>query len=394
MKTIVTILLLVPFGTHLWAQDSAALKSYDLLPVITYSPATALNLGIMGFRYFDFSKEEKPVQNSFINAAAIYTTRNQLFIESGYQFFFPNQDRMTGWTYFFDAPDRNYGLGNNADLLIVEGPEQDTVNYLNVDVTRIGFIGNYQKEFRPNYFLGPMVQMENVISYDTVPGSFQIINGETQLHQLQNRLEGWRVALGLSFTIDTRDRVINPRRGHLINLSQLIYSQAFGSDYEYSATRMEVIGYINPTSNHTIAFRIIQDWKHTLGDKEAIPLYGLSRPDSRGYIRGTFQDHHAQQIDLEYRLPFWRDHALDDPNFRFWKGLGMVFFVSGQQAYGETDSYQLSNTNLAVGSGLRILLNKKNQLNLRIDYAIGLLENSNGVDGRQASFTFNLSEAF
>ena len=152
--------------------------------------------------------------------------------------------------------------------------------------------------------------------------------------------------------------------------------------------------YINTFRNHTLTFRLIQEWKHPFSGDGAVPLYGLSRPDSRGYIRGTFQDHHAQQLDIEYRMPFWQDNHLNYPKYHFWKGLGVVVFLTGQQAYGETGSYRISNTNLAVGGGLRILINKKNRLNLRIDYAYGLLEDSNGVNGRQAAFTINLSEAF
>ena len=85
---------------------------------------------------------------------------------------------------------------------------------------------------------------------------------------------------------------------------------------------------------------------------------------------------------------------MEYPRFHFWKGLGAVFFISGQQAYGETGSYRVSNTNLALGTGLRVLFNKKNRMNLRVDFAYGLLENGNGTNGRQTTFSFNLSEAF
>ena len=394
MKTVITTILLALFRTHLWAQDSTAMKKYDVLPIITYSPDTELNLGIIGFRYFDFSKGIKGIQHSFVNASAIYTTRKQLFLELSYQFFFSTKNRMDGWTYFFDAPDRNYGLGNDARLLVFEHSSQDTLNYLNVDVKRYGFIGNFQKNIGKGVFLGPSIQIENILAYDTIPDSFRIIQEAKRLNYFQNRIEGKRIGFGVTLTFDTRDQIINTRSGHFLRFSNLINSKIFGSDFEYNTMRVELAKYINTIKNHTLAFRIIQNWKHPISNDGDIPLYGLSRPDSRGYIRGTFQDCHSQQIDIEYRLPFWRDEALDDPNFRFWKGLGMVVFMSGQQAYGETGGYQLSNTNLAMGGGFRILLNRKNRLNLRIDYAIGLLENGNGVDGRQTAFTFNLSEAF
>lgn len=394
MKFSITTIAFTLFCQVLFAQDSSTVRKYDLLPVITYSAETALNLGAIGFRYFDLGGGKKEIPVSFLNMAAIYTTRNQLFLESGYQFFLSNGDRINGWLYYFDAPDRNYGLGNNPNLLLTENGTDEILNYLNVDVARAGFQGSYQKKVGRKLFFGPSVNIENVISYDTVPNFFRIIENAGKLGRLQNRIEGKRIGLGLMFTSDTRDQVINTRTGHFFQASFLANSKIFGSDFDYHASRIEFTKYINPFSNHTLAFRLIQDWKQPFGSSGNIPLYGLSRPNGRGYFQGTFQDQNSQQIDIEYRLPFWRDENLEYSRFQFWKGLGMVLFVNGQQAYGETGSYKISNTNLAVGSGLRVLFNKKNRMNLRIDFGYGLRENGNGVNGRQTTFSFNLSEAF
>ncbi len=394
MKRILVILTSALFWQATTAQDSASARKYDWLPVITYSAESALNLGAIGFRYFDLSKGKEDIPVSFVNMSAIYTTRNQLFLESGNQFFLSNNDRINGWLYYFDAPDRNYGLGNDPSLLLTENDSDDVLNYLNVTVARVGFQGSYQKKVGEKLFFGPTVNIENVLDYDPIPNSFQILQGAEKLNRLQSRIVGKRVGLGLLLTSDTRDKIINSRRGHFLQLSFLANSKIFGSDFEYHASRVELIKYVNPFKNHTLAFRLIQDWKHPFGSTGNIPLYGLSRPNSRGYFRGTFQDRHSQQIDIEYRLPFWRDENLEYPGSHFWKGLGMVMFVNGQQAYGETGSYKISNTNLALGGGLRVLFNKKNRMNLRIDFAYGLREGSNGVNGRQTTFSFNLSEAF
>nr|WP_299340899.1 BamA/TamA family outer membrane protein [Allomuricauda sp.] len=394
MKSTIVIIISTLFGQIMFAQESNEVRKYDLLPIITYSAESALNLGVIGFRYFDLGKENKDIPVSFLNMSAIYTTRNQMYLESGYQFFLSNGNRIEGRLYYFDAPDRNYGLGNNPNLLLTQNETNEILNYLDIDVARIGFQGSYQKKVGKNLFLGFGANIENVSKYDTIPSSFQIIQGAEKLNLLQNRVKGKRIGLGLILTSDTRDQVINARKGHFIRLSFLANSKIFGSDFEYHASRVEFTKYINPYKNHTLAFRFIQDWKHPFGSTGSIPLYGLSRPDGRGYFRGTFQDRHSQQIDIEYRLPFWRDGNLGYSKLHFWKGLGMVFFVNGQQAYGEMGSYDISNTNVALGSGLRVLFNKKNRMNLRIDFAYGLLENGNGINSRQTTFSFNLSEAF
>ncbi len=391
MKSSIAAVIAIFFWQTVFTQD---LRRYDFLPIITYSAESALNLGAIGFRYFDLGKGNQDIPVSFLNMSAVYTTRNQLFLESGYQFFLFNGDRINGRLYYFDAPDRNYGLGNNPNLLLIESESQEILNYLNVDVRRIGFQGSYQKKVGKKVFLGPSTSVENVLKYDTIPSSFQILQGAEKLNRLQNRNEGTRVGVGFTATLDTRDKVINPRSGHFLEVSLLTHSKFFGSDFDYQASRIEFTKYLNTFRNHTLALRFVQDWKHPFGTTGNIPLYGLSRPNGRGYFQGTFQDQHAQQIDIEYRLPFWRDGNIDYPRPHFWKGLGAVFFVNGQQAYGETTSYKISNTNIAVGSGLRILFNKKNRMNLRIDFGYGLRKDANGVDGRQTTFSFNLSEAF
>ncbi len=394
MKSSIAMIIATFLLQNLYPQDSNDLRRYDFLPIITYSAESALNLGALGVRYFDFSKGNKDIPISLLNMSAVYTTRNQLFLEFSYQFFFSNSDRFDGWLYYFDAPDRNYGLGNTPNLLVIKDGSNEILNYLDIDVERIGFQARYQKTIGRTLFLGPSVNVENVARYDTVPNSFQIIQSTEKLDRLQNRTEGMRVGIGLTFTSDTRDHVINSRTGHFLQASFLVNSKIFGSDFDYSASRVEFTKYMTPFKNHTLAFRFIQDWKHPFGSTGSIPLYGLSRPNARGYFLGTFQDRHSQQIDMEYRLPFWVDNNLDYPRFHFWKGLGAVFFVNGQQVYGETGSYKLSNTNIAIGGGLRILFNKKNRMNLRIDYGYGLRKNANGVNGRQTTFSFNLSEAF
>ena len=88
-------------------------------------------------------------------------------------------------------------------------------------------------------FLGPAFQFEDVISYDTIPNSYHVVQGSEKLIALQNRIKGKRLGLGLSFTSDTRDNIINPSTGHFLQLSFLTHFKLFGSDYEYSSSRIE-----------------------------------------------------------------------------------------------------------------------------------------------------------
>ena len=159
MKFVLVILLISLKWQSVFAQDSLPLRNFDVLPIITYSAETELNLGFIGFRYFNLGSGNEDIPVSIVNTSTIYTTRNQLFLESGFQFFLSNKDRLHGRLYYINAPDRNYGLGNDPDLIIIEENNQEILNYLNVDVTRIGFTGTYQKVINEKYVLRTCVSI-------------------------------------------------------------------------------------------------------------------------------------------------------------------------------------------------------------------------------------------
>jgi len=113
----------------------------------------------------------------------------------------------------------------------------------------------------------------------------------------------------------------------------------------------------------------------------------------RGYFTGTYQDDHLLAFETEYRMPFWNDDT-DAPLKHFWKRLGMVFFASGAQVYGQDGKFGFDRFNYAIGGGLRVLFNSESRLNIRIDYAVSISRDSAGPGKQQTGLYFFLSEAF
>jgi outer membrane protein assembly factor BamA len=253
---------------------------------------------------------------------------------------------------------------------------------------------SYIKSIRKNIYVGPVVEVEHVSNYKRLPGDYAILNGEENLASTEKGMNGWRVGLGGSLVYDTRDHVMNPRKGTFARVSQLVYHPYVGSTYSYGATNAEVKRYFNFISNQTLAVRAGSKFRYSLSSGESVPYFGMARPNVRGYISSTFSNNHSMDFDIEYRIPFWRDDAPNAPIYKLWKRLGMVVFATGGQAYGQHHDFNVKDFNYSVGSGVRILFNRKNRLNLRIDYAIGLEPNSDGLGRKQRGFYFNLSESF
>jgi len=77
------------FGSSIHAQNSSSpdFRKYDAIPVISYSPETQLELGVIGYRYLDFSRNNPETTRSFIRLIGLYSTNNQILFETGWELF-------------------------------------------------------------------------------------------------------------------------------------------------------------------------------------------------------------------------------------------------------------------------------------------------------------------
>ena len=398
------VIIFVFYSTVLQAQDTTAtFKKYDLLPAISYSPETKLTLGVIGYRYLDLEKTG-PTRMSNINFVAVYTTNNQIVAESEYDIFTnENRYRFKGYIGFNKFPDRVYGIGNETVALVREyelenGQIQDStlVNYLRFGINRFAFRPQVLRKVSGNLYAGVMANIEYQTNYETLPDDFVIVNSGGILDDPEPFINGFRAGLGLNIIWDSRDNLLNPRTGSYLEFMNQFYGETLGSDFTYSSYRLDLRKYLNPVSNHTLALRSVMAF--TSEGSTPIPFRGLPRVGGnnfvRGYFRGTYQDRNLLAFETEYRLPFWKDDV-DAPFYKFWKRLGIVAFISGAQVYGTVqDAPEFNNFNYAAGTGLRILFNPETRVNLRIDMAWGLTEDSNGPGERQSGLYFFLSEAF
>jgi outer membrane protein assembly factor BamA len=384
----------VPDTTH----HIREFKRIDILPAISYTPETNLTLGVIGYYYLDLSKgTDFDTRISNINFLAAYTLANQIAIEANWELFGTgNVWRYRGKAFYNKYPDRNYGLGNTAGALItdVDGEEVNTYNYLRFNSDRIHFAPAVLRRVANNLYVGVQAELEYLYDLKPIPDAYGFQNAETEAMFETLPVEGFRSGIGLQVLYDTRDYILNPIKGHFVQLSNYNYTHLMGSEFDFSSYLLDARTYINPWSNHTIALRGIANFRFS---DEPIPLRALSRVGGRdlirGYFKGTYQDNHMLAFEAEYRLPFWKED-LDASFWKIWKRLGVVAFVGGAQVANDVGDFTFNDFHLAVGGGLRILFNKKSRVNLRIDYGVGLAPDAGGVHKRQSGLYFYLAEAF
>ena len=372
-------------------------KRLDIFPAISYSPETKLTLGAIGIYYLDLRKGDPNTPLSPIDFLAVYTLSKQILLESRWEVFtHARKWRTRGELLFQHYPDRNYGIGNDASVLVAEVDKEgnrDTLNYLNFNSNRIKFSPVVLRQIRPNLYFGLQTDLEYLYKYKVIPDQYFFLNADSaRIRDVP--IDGLRSGIGFQIVYDSRDNLINPLRGTFVEFNDRHYGKWMGSDYTFSYYSLELRQYINTWSNQTLALRGLASLEYT---NDAVPLRALSRVGGhkfiRGYFKGTYQDHHMLAFEAEYRLPLWRE-GQPSKLWQVWKRLGVVGFLGGAEVFQDEKQLSFSQFNLAAGGGLRILLNPKSRSNIRIDYAIALRDNSDGPGKRQSGFYFFLGEAF
>ena len=89
----------------------------------------------------------------------------------------------------------------------------------------------------------------------------------------------------------------------------------------------------------------------------------------RGYFYGRYRDINLSTLQLESR------------NHLFWR-IGVSVFGGYSYIFDSIKESQAENLKLNYGLGLRFLVDKKDNINLRLDYARG----ENGQDGFYIAF--------
>lgn len=396
---ILFIMPLIAAGQNNLQNDSVGInkiKKLDIFPAISYSPETKLTLGVIGITYFNLSGKNQSTPVSNVEFIGIYSLNRQIILETRWDVFSSrNRWRSRGEAFFNRYPDRNYGLGNRAETLVLQADGQgnrDTFNYLLFNSDRLKLSPVALRFLSSSLYIGLQYDMEYVYRMQ-IRELQSFINSDSALIQDLD-VAGLRSGIGFQLLFDTRKPLLNPLKGTSIELNNLHYAKFLGSDYQFSLISVDARKFINTLKNQTLALRVLGAMEFT---NDKIPMRALSRIGGpkfiRGYFKGTYQDRHMLAFESEYRLPFWPEG--NNTNFwRVWKRLGVVGFLSGGQVFHSLSEFSLDRFNLAIGGGLRILFNAQSRVNLRIDYAVGLRNDSGGPGKRQNGLYFFLGEAF
>jgi len=367
-KNIFTLLLLTTaFIAQIKAQipnaveaDTSDDKSKGIipLPLLYYTPDTRLAYGAMAVKYFKLrsSKTDTTTRLSYTKLLIDYTQNQQLDIWASWNIFTSGEKYIIkGESRYRNFPDRFYGVGNRT-------PVEDTEFYAyDLITTKILVL----KSFGDRNFVGLDYQITNFYNVKKDPQG-ELIKGE-----IPGSFGGLNSGLGFVITRDHRDNVFNSHKGMFMELSSYFYTRWLGSDFRFKNYNFVFNKYHPLKEHHTLAWQVVANLN--FGD---VPFYNLAAAGGdeilRGYARNRFRDNNFLGAQAEYRFPiYWR--------------IGGVLFTGLGDVFKNTSDISYRLLKYSYGAGLRLNLNRKENVNVRLDYGFGL--NNRG-------FYLSIGEAF
>lgn len=329
-------------------------KPFDFSVLLgpSYTASTSLGLGATASGLYKWDRDDPDLPKSNVSLFANATLAGMFSVGLRGNNFLPKERyRLNYQMYVYIFPSYFWGIG-------YENGVQDA-NKSKYDRVKFQFRPDFLFRLTPSVFLGPSAD----VTWMKTSNFENIALIEGQDTKIVN------VGLGLNFTYDTRDFVLNAYRGNYIRIEQMSYPKAFGNKYAYSYTDLTYCAYRQFWKTGVLALEL-----HSMFNYGNVPWTSLALVGTpnrmRGYYEGQFRDKNIVEGQLELRQHIKGRH-------------GAVVWVGFANVFPEFDRLQIRHTLPNGGIGYRWEF--KQRVNIRLDL---------GFTRDGANFSFNINEAF
>lgn len=342
---ILYLLMLPAWSVRAGVEDSTVKKPRAVgifpVPALGYSPETRWYAGAVALFDLRFLQKDSLSRVSSAKAEINYTQNKQLIAEIQWNAFSREgqwyHEGLLGYRKF---PELFWGIGaHTPDSL----EERYSARRVELDIRSL-------KALTPNSFLGLRFRMQDMFGMEVRQGGLLDSTG------LSGANGSFSLGVGPAFLYDTRQNALNAQQGVFVSLSALHFSKALGSNYSFSRFEADTRTYLK--------------WKKTIWAFQAYTMLQSGTPpfrmmalmgsdrEMRGYYQGRYRDQNQLALQAEWRVPVkW--------------GLGFVLFGGAGEVFRWNEPYRLEVFKYTAGAGLRVRVDKKGQVNMRFDYAMG-----------------------
>ena len=343
-------------------QDSIQMKHFRFtpLPVIYYSPETRLGFGALLAANFETSKAlDTTTKKSYAQTYFLYTINKQYDWGTMMRMYTPGNKYIVygkfNYTFF---PEYYYGIET-------EDPEskKDTIQY-----NRIGADVRLYKLLAKHFFAGIAGRYNRITNIDGGQGHF-----------IEDKPPGyndyWVLGVAPAFTIETRDNYVYPRKGFYLEALYYIYPPWSRKTYRFQSFKLDIRQYypVNLFSTiDVVAFQFLANVNTGHVPFKDMADIGGSYT-MRGYYTGFYRYNNLYAFQAEFRTQLW------------WR-LGLALWAGGALTPEKWYTFFDHTIKPNAGIGLRIMMNRKDRLNVRVDQGFG--------KKGQSGFYLDIAEAY
>ncbi len=312
-----------------------------ILPNGYYRPETRIAVGSFVLLTFKTNRIDTLLRPSFIKSTLVVTQNKQLAIENDWIIFFKKENiTFYGGFDFMKFPENFYGIGNFT--------LKDSVK--NYELDRISLNSLVLKKIKGYYFGGLNFDAQYLYSNKQNKGLSKF-----PLYADVNGASGYFVnGFGPTFLFDSRDNGLISHKGWYNEASINFHGKATFSQFDFTNITVNSRKFIPVRKTSIWASEIYLNFN--IGDLpfRSNPAIGGAR-FLRGYYTGRFRDKNLIFYQTEIRIPI------------YWK-FGIVAFAGMGQVAPDIKSFSFEGMKYTAGGGIRFLLSKKENANIRLDY--------------------------
>jgi hypothetical protein len=330
---------------------------YIISPFAFYLPETNLVIGAGIKRFYHFG-DDSTTRTSNIASSLQYSLNGQYLLRSQYQLFAKEEKYyINGFLGFSRFPITFYGIGNQIDMSKNELVIFDYFRFENLTYRKIGQNSFAGLGWRYFSMFNLKTQQYGKMETDSIEGN-----------------KGSRVSgLNISYLFDNRDNILTPSKGVFAQIVYSIHSKVTGSTHTFNRWQFDARYYLKPSKKREDVLAFQGYGFLSVGD---VPFNELAQMGGdmimRGYFLGSYRDKNLLAFQSEYR-------------WQILKRLGIVGFAGAGEISDAMGDFELKNIKPSYGGGIRFKINRKENVNLRMDYGFG-----NG----QQNIYFFIAEAF
>ena len=361
LKALLLAGLLLLKTLPVFSTDSTIVKKSKkilVLPAIVKSIETGWAFGAAGSFFFKFKKHKTDtlLRTSNIEALGLYTLHQQELAVLGTNIYFPREKYILRWRNTFSHfPDRFWGYGDNT-------PNSNLEHYV---FTQYFINPQLIRKVYKSFFVGGSYEFQNVLNIQYPAGG--LFDTENVVGRHGGRVSG----AGLVFAWDTRNNSFNSTKGLFVQFAFINFNHFLHTEFAYTNYTVDIRKFIKLGKQDVLAFQSYSYLNY--GDVAYRNTAALGGSDiMRGYYAGRYRDKNSSACQVEYRK-------------HIWKRFGVVGFAGlGKVAHKLTD-FDFQGLKYSLGGGLRFALNRKERINLRVDYGFGV---------QSSGLYFTVTEAF